>query len=163
MSEEIIILGRGSTYKSFTWDTTTEVWTTQSVYDFLNRDEQKRITRTYYFHPHEIHCLGNEFGKSLSFKDIPIGRIRSIFGDGMHSSIAWIICTATLEKIDTIKLHGVDLINPVERGSQRDGLFKIMGQCKMMGVKFLTAEKSGIYLPDQLYGLQDFVEGASHD
>jgi hypothetical protein len=163
MNKEVIILGKGPSYKAFNQEKLNDTWTTQATYNKLTENEQVKITKVFRFHPFELDLPPNKYGITLDFKFIPINKIRDIFGDQMHSSIAWLVATAVLTDNKIIKMYGVDLLNSLERGVQRDGLFRLMGLCESFGAQFITPVNSGMFLPPSLYGLQDFVKELNNE
>lgn len=156
MTKEVAILGKGPSHTDYMLNNIRcETWASQSTYDALSL--RARINKTFRLHPHEIDKEPNKYGLTLSFQFIPINRLREVFGDMFHSSIAWMVGTAIVTGYNAIHLIGVDFLNNVERGPQRDGLFRLIGMGETMGIQFIISNRSAMYLHSQLYGLQDFV------
>ena len=157
ITKPIIILGSGPSHYLIKKDKCKEVWCSQSTYNKLTKF-QNRVTRVFRLHPHELDDSKETGARFVSFKFIPINKLRSSFGDMFHSSAAWMIATAVAAQYNFISLYGIDAVNREERGIQRDGLFRLIGICESHGVQFKNDPPCGVFLAPQLYGLQDFIE-----
>jgi hypothetical protein len=122
------------------------IWTVQGVYPSLGRAE-----RIYRLHEHEKDFPDVKGCEIIEWDSIPVDRLREMFGDYFHSSIAWMYAHAIDEGYNDIAFFGIDMLHESEYGYQRGGLYRMIGIAETMGIRTHIPNWSGMYLSKSLY------------